>query len=736
MHSSRISRTSPHFSFRSGIATFCYLALLLFGAFPAIAERELHVVGVYEGTNGTTHGAVFVNRPGQSVTLFLGAYDRMDWQITLGVGTTIERVFLNSYYPQTVQGLPPDVPVIRNSYSESGTYLYFGYTLGSSVMLRAVPAISAMTGQEIMSFQGAYQAPATPFVVDSVQDDPRLSVDYPKPVPLETLPDLEFQIATLSGTDLTLHDYTLAGPVDGGSVIPSGHRMSWDAASQYYYGGDDGVIGYDSQTGSTQHYPLPEYIVREGWQMGTAFDRLRNRPLMVTLSGEGFLYSLSTPTRQWSTVSSMHNRDVDCLEYHDADDSLYAATLTHEDTIGGKVIVLRASDGAFRKEIRLPIFPFDIEPGGHRAELVSVGDYLVLLLEPQNWTYPHSRGLLESRIYLIDPRTDDVWLTYRRGGPPNRSPSVQLISPTPGRIVAPGSTLRLTASASDPDGTIRSVEFRVDGDSAGFGTRGANGWFTLDWTVPLSGDHEIVAVATDNLGAIAYSDPATVRVNRSPTVQLISPTDGSVFTRLSVVPLVTTAQDPDGSIVSVEFRVDGIVVGLGSRTPGTDTFTSSWTARDPGTHTIQARARDNQGATVVSELIDVTVVGEASKAVRLLPAQYRAGKKFRVGILVSPGRTITNYTVFDRPPSGWSVSEISDGGAYDPVAGEVRFGPIEDTGVRLLTYSVRPPSNAKGLQIFSGNIVSDGTSVPIAGKQTIGGSKIQRRQLRLPFVFR
>jgi hypothetical protein len=46
------------------------------------------------------------------------------------------------------------------------------------------------------------------------------------------------------------------------------------------------------------------------------------------------------------------------------------------------------------------------------SELISVGDYLVLLLEPRQF-YPQSSAPQESRIYLIDPRSGQVWLTYR-----------------------------------------------------------------------------------------------------------------------------------------------------------------------------------------------------------------------------------------------------------------------------------------------------------------------------------
>jgi hypothetical protein len=735
MNASRIFWARAFASFRFGALIGRLLTRLLWiggavcSVVDASAERELHVVGVYEGTNGTTNGQVLVDRPGQSVTLFLSAYDAMDWQVTVTAGTIIERVFLNAYYHQSVRGIAAGVPVTANISTEGGSYLFIGYSMNTSAFLRAVPRINEITGQEISSFHGAYQAPATPFVINAVQNDPLLSADYPQPVPLSQLPDLHFQVATYGSDGVTLHEYTLGGPAGGGLLIPSGIRVSADAAARYYYGGDNGLLAFDSLNGTTQAIPLPEDVEREGWQMGTAFDVLRNRALVVTLAGEGFLYSFTPATQQWGVVSSMRNRDFDCLEYHGADDSLYGVTLSHEDSNYAKVVGLGAGDGTFRKEIRLPIFPFDIEPGGHRSELVSVGNYLVLLLEPQNWLYPHSDGLLESRIYLIDPRTGEVWLTYRNRVPPNKPPIVQIFLPAKGEVVVPGSTLRLTATAFDPDGTIASVEFNVDGASVGFGSRGSNGMFSFNWTVPPDGDHEIVAVAVDNRGATAVSDPVTIHVNRPPTVQMIAPESRASFTLLSSVQLVARSDDSDGSISAVEFMVDGLSIGSGARISGTNEFALLWTARDVGERAIKARARDNNGATAVSDSIGINVIGEASSAMRLLPAQYQGGRKFRVGIVVMPGRGTLSYSVAERPPAGWSASDISDGGTYDSAVGEVKFGPIPGDRVKLLTYSLKPPNNAKGIQIFSGELVADGVSSRIGGQQTIGGPRVKGRYL-------
>src|SRR5436190_7751763 len=101
----RLSRR-PYYLRRSPMRLlFSVFAAVSAMAVAAFAERELHVVGVYEGINGCTEAKITVDRPGQSVTLFLSAYDSVNWQINVVAGTALERVFLDGYYVQTAVGV-------------------------------------------------------------------------------------------------------------------------------------------------------------------------------------------------------------------------------------------------------------------------------------------------------------------------------------------------------------------------------------------------------------------------------------------------------------------------------------------------------------------------------------------------------------------------------------------------------------------------------------------------------
>ncbi|MEP0985574.1 endonuclease [Ekhidna sp.] len=85
--------------------------------------------------------------------------------------------------------------------------------------------------------------------------------------------------------------------------------------------------------------------------------------------------------------------------------------------------------------------------------------------------------------------------------PTNQVPVVDITSPANGVIVTSGNTVSVTASASDSDGTITSVEFFVNGSSIGTDTTSP---YEASFTA-VEGVMSLTAVATDNDGASTTS---------------------------------------------------------------------------------------------------------------------------------------------------------------------------------------------------------------------------------------
>lgn len=79
--------------------------------------------------------------------------------------------------------------------------------------------------------------------------------------------------------------------------------------------------------------------------------------------------------------------------------------------------------------------------------------------------------------------------------------------------------------------------------------------------------------------------------NLPPTISLITPTNGSDFTLGDNVMLRANPNDADGSVVQVEFFIDGNSIGVISSPP----YNFNWPASQLGSYTASAQATDNGG---------------------------------------------------------------------------------------------------------------------------------------------
>ena len=93
--------------------------------------------------------------------------------------------------------------------------------------------------------------------------------------------------------------------------------------------------------------------------------------------------------------------------------------------------------------------------------------------------------------------------------------------------------------------------------------------------------------------------------NPAPTVTLTSPTAGQTFAAGAPVPLAATASDSNGTVASVAFLVDAVVVNTDTTSP----YSFSVTNLTTGNHTAAARATDNQGAQTTTAAVQFTVGG-------------------------------------------------------------------------------------------------------------------------------
>lgn len=88
------------------------------------AKPEVHVIGVYEGSYppNAGHGSsrpyqidIAVKERKHPVVLVLMSYEPIEWRFTLDEGAQVREVILSSVHPSRVQGLGPEVPILRES---------------------------------------------------------------------------------------------------------------------------------------------------------------------------------------------------------------------------------------------------------------------------------------------------------------------------------------------------------------------------------------------------------------------------------------------------------------------------------------------------------------------------------------------------------------------------------------------------------------------------------------------
>jgi chitinase len=91
----------------------------------------------------------------------------------------------------------------------------------------------------------------------------------------------------------------------------------------------------------------------------------------------------------------------------------------------------------------------------------------------------------------------------------NTPPSANITSPADGAIFAWKPTITVTATASDPGGSVAKVEFRDGTTLLGQDTSAP---YSFTWRNVPAGSHTLTARATDNAGAVTTSTPVGITV--------------------------------------------------------------------------------------------------------------------------------------------------------------------------------------------------------------------------------
>lgn len=185
----------------------------------------------------------------------------------------------------------------------------------------------------------------------------------------------------------------------------------------------------------------------------------------------------------------------------------------------------------------------------------------------------------------------------------NQPPTISITNPANNSSVVVGQQIALTATASDVDGSIASVQFKVNNINQGSPLTASP--YTTSFTPSSSGTYTIVAVAADNLGLVTTSSTVTLSVTApsipTPTVTATVPKAGLIG---EVVSLSATATVTGDTIATVQFQVNTVNQGTAD---STSPYAMSWTPSAKGSYSIRAIATGVLGGSTTSSAVVIPI---------------------------------------------------------------------------------------------------------------------------------
>jgi uncharacterized protein YhjY with autotransporter beta-barrel domain/antitoxin component of RelBE/YafQ-DinJ toxin-antitoxin module len=270
-------------------------------------------------------------------------------------------------------------------------------------------------------------------------------------------------------------------------------------------------------------------------------------------------------------------------------------TIPDSDGVAGETVVLNGSGSSDTNPGTVLTYQWSLVGGG---SLGAASTSPTLSTRLQNGTHTVQLTVTDdSGDPQTSTATDTVQIVVNGPQPPTVNAGAdRTIADTNN---APGETVTLTATASDPDGTIQSIVWRLGQTVLGTGA-------TIQ--APLSdGPNDVVVTATDNSGLTA-SDTVRITVTApqlAPTIdagpdRTVADTNGVAG---ETVTLTATASDQDGTIQSIVWQIGETILGAGATIQA---------ALQDGPNDIVVTATDNSGLTA-SDTVRVTV-GEPLRA--------------------------------------------------------------------------------------------------------------------------
>lgn len=204
-------------------------------------------------------------------------------------------------------------------------------------------------------------------------------------------------------------DFTLTGPnLDGLKPLPGNLRqVVHDPATGQLYGlSTHQVFQVSLENKTATEMKLTDNVPRLSWPCGIAFDNKRQRLIVVSSGGIGYMYEYLPATQQWSVVADMQNFDLAALTYEPKEDRFYGM-LKHRASSSQLTLAKYNAEGALLEAINIS---HDLiskvlgkDAGNSSVQLFTVENDLVILTS--------------SHMLLVNPTSKKVELTWERYKP-------------------------------------------------------------------------------------------------------------------------------------------------------------------------------------------------------------------------------------------------------------------------------------------------------------------------------
>lgn len=252
-------------------------------------------------------------------------------------------------------------------------------------------------------------------------------------------------------------------------------------------------------------------------------------------------------------------------------------------------------------------------------------------------------------------------------------PTVNLTAPANGSTFTAPATTTVTASASDPDGTVTKVDFYANGTLIGSDTTSP---YSVSWAIVAAGSYNVTAVATDNRTFTTTSAPVSVSVADAP----VSP-GGRSNVALASSGAKITASSTFSSTYSAAYANDGDrKASLWGKTwaDNTSGVFPDWLRVDFGA----SRTIDEIDVISASGSVEPTTTLTSTYAIKDFQVQYWTGSQWSV----VPGGSVTGNQLVWRRFSFAAVSTSA-------IRVVVTAGPAVTRIAELEAYSsaISPP---------------------------------------------